>query len=169
MRFSSVFRDSGARRCLLGGLGALVLLALPARPLEAQDAKMNFFVAPAGASYGQTQPALRVNDQHCADLAYPLGFGHLRWVVYLDGAEADGEGGQVARNRIGSGPWYNYYGVLIAENVAQLHSDENNLNAETAVTVTGDYAPDGFVIPEGSALDGKDFTRQGPFFCFGFP
>lgn len=170
MRFSSVLRDSNALRSLLGGASvALVLLACPAHRLEAQDTKMSFFVAPAGPSYGQTQPALRVSDQHCADLAYPLGFGHLRWAVYLDGVAADGEGGQLARNRIGPGPWYNFYGEVVAENVAQLHSDENNLNAETAVTMTGEYAPDGFVIPKGSELDGSDFTRQGPFFCFGFP
>ena len=55
------------------------------------------------------------------------------------------------------------------ENVAQLHSDDNNLNAESAVTVEGDYAPDGFVIPKGSEMDGSDFTRRGPFFCFGVP
>jgi hypothetical protein len=158
-----------ARWALSVGLGAVVLLAGSGRALEAQDSGMNFFVAPSGPTYGQTQPALRLNDQHCADLAYPLGFGHLRWAVYLNGVEADGEGGQVARDRIGPGPFINYYGAVIAENVAQLHSDENNLNAETAVTVTGDYAPDGFVIPKGSELDGSDFTRQGPFFCFGFP
>jgi hypothetical protein len=160
---------AGARRALFVGLGAVVLLGASARALAAQASAMNFFVAPAGPNYGQTQPALRVSDQHCADLAYPLGFGHLRWAAYLNGAEADGEGGQVARSRIGTGPFINYYGAVVAENVAQLHSDQNNLNAETAVTVTGDYAPDGFVIPKGSEMDGSDFTRRGPFFCFGFP
>jgi hypothetical protein len=160
---------SGARRPLFVVLGAAVLLAASERGLEAQDSGMNFFVAPAGPNYGQTQPALRVSDQHCADLAYPLGFGHLRWAAYLNGEEADGEGGQVARTRIGPGPFINYYGAVVAETVAQLHSDQNDLNAETAVTVTGDYAPDGFVIPPGSQMDGSDFTRRGPFFCFGFP
>ena len=169
MHFPSILRDAAARRLLSGGLGALALLTFTGHSLSAQDSKMNFFVAPAGPSYGQTQPALRVSDQHCADLAYPLGLGHLRWVAYLDGAAADGEGGQVARTRIGTGPWYNYYGVLVAENVAQLHSDDNNLSPESAVTVTGDYAPESLVIPKGSQMDGTDFTRRGPFFCFGFP
>jgi len=160
---------SGARRTFFLGLGAVALLGGSARALEAQASGMNFFVAPAGPNYGQTQPALRVSDQHCADLAYPLGFGHLRWAAYLNGVESDGEGGQVARSRIGPGPFINYYGAVVAENVAQLHSDQNNLNAETAVTMTGDYAPDGFAIPKGSEMDGSDFTRRGPFFCFGFP
>src|SRR5687767_13302799 len=150
-------------------LGTLLLLAVGSAPLEAQNANpaMNFFLVPAGPSYGTEQPAVRVSDSYCATLAYPQGFGNLRWRAYLDGKAADGEGGQVARDRIGPGPYYNFYGVLIAESVAQLHSDDNNLWAESAVTVTGEAAPAGFTIPTGSQLDGSDFTRQGPFFCFG--
>ncbi len=135
--------------------------------LSAQAANINFFVAPRGATWGATQPAVRVSDQQCTDLAYPLGLGHLNWKAYLNGTAADGEAAEVARNRIGSGPWYNYYGVTIAENLAQLHSDDNNLWTESAVTVTGEAAPAGFTIPPGSQLDGGDFTRAGPFFCFG--
>jgi hypothetical protein len=129
---------------------------------------MNFFVAAAGPTWGADQPALRVSDQHCATLAYPQGLGHLRWRAYLDGTARDGEASQVARERIGSGPWYNYHGGLIAENVAQLHSDESGLTSGSAVTETGD-APPPFIIPRGSQLDGGDFTRAGPFLCFGIP
>lgn len=146
---------------------ALASATLTAAPVAAQSADMNFFLAPRGPSWGAGQPALRVSDQHCTDLAYPQGFGHLNWRVYLDGAPQDGEAGQVARNRIGTGPWYNYYGVLIAENVAQLHSDDNNLSSESAVTATGEAGPAGLVIPRGSQLDGRDFSRTGPFPCFG--
>ena len=122
---------------------------------------MNFFVAPTGPNVLPGRAALPLADQLCGTLAYAQGFGHLQWRAYLN------EGSQVARNRIGSGPWYNYYGVPIAENLAQLHSDDNNLWAESAVTVTGEYAPQGFVIPLGSQLDGGDFTVRGPFLCFG--
>jgi len=122
---------------------------------------MNFFVAPTGPTVRPGQAALGLADQLCGTLAYAQGFGHLQWRAYLN------EGSQVARNRIGSGPWYNYYGVPIAESLAQLHSDDNNLWAESAVTVTGEYAPQGFVIPLGSQLDGGDFTPRGPFLCFG--
>jgi hypothetical protein len=138
---------------------ALAPSALAAQAMPSPN--MNFFVAPTGPSVRSGQPALPLADQLCGTLAYPLGFGHLQWRAYLD------EGSQVARNRIGSGPWYNYYGVPIAENLAQLHSDENNLWSESAVTVTGDYAPAGFVIPPGSQLDGSDFTPRGPLLCFG--
>jgi hypothetical protein len=145
---------------------ALALTALLPGMLTAQaqpSTEMNFFVAPTGPTFGANQPATAVGDQHCTALAYPLGFGHLTWRAYLT------EGSEVARNRIGAGPWYNFYGVMIAENLAQLHSDDNNLWTESAVTHTGDYPPAGFVIPPGSQLDGGDFTRRGPFLCFGVP
>ena len=145
---------------------ALAARAAPAAA-QAPSPDMNFFLVPTGPNYGRDQPTLRVTDAYCAALAYPAGFGHLTWRAYLDGVAAEGEGDQVARNRIGRGPWYNYWGVVIAESVAQLHSDANNLWTESATTLTGEAAPANFVIPPGSQLDGKDFTRAGPFFCFG--
>ena len=141
----------------------VLALALAPVPLGAQEAsqQMNFFLAATGPTFGANQPALVVADQHCSTLAYAAGFGHLTWRAYLS------DGSQQARNRIGTGPWYNYYGVLIAQNLAQLHSDDNNLWAESAVTVAGEYGPAGLTIPPGSQLDGSDFTRAGPFLCFG--
>jgi hypothetical protein len=162
---------SATLHLLLRAAGLCVALsALFAATTTAQPSPdMSFFVVPTGPTYGMNQPTLQVTDQHCATLAYAQGISGLQWRAYLDGKASEGEGGQLARNRIGTGPWRTYYGVVIAESVAQLHSDDNNLSYETAATVTGDYAPQGFVIPPGSQLDGSDFTRQGPFFCFGFP
>jgi hypothetical protein len=140
----------------------LVLSACITSHASAQaSADMNFFVAGVGAAWGADQPALVVSDQQCADLAYAQGFGHLTWHAYLDGES------ERARDRIGNGPWYNYYGVVIAESLEQLHSDDNNLWEESAVTETGDYPPEGLVIPKGSELAGGLYTRAGPFFCFG--
>lgn len=131
---------------------------------------MNFFLALKGPTWGADRPALEVSDAQCRDLAYVQGYGHLTWHAYLDGSAAEGEGDEIARDRIGTGPWYNYYGVLIAENLEQLHSDDNNLWSESAVTVTGETAPEGTLeIPWGSELDGGDFSREGPFLCFGLP
>jgi hypothetical protein len=154
-------------------LTALTLSAAAYAPSKASaqgSPDMNFFVAVEGARWGADQPALEVSDQQCTDLAYAQGYGHLTWRAYLNGTAADGEADQVARQRIGAGPWFNYYGVEIAGNIAQLHSDENNLWGETAITVLGEYPPDGVLeIPMGSALDGRLFNRAGPFFCFGVP
>ena len=152
------------RRCRPAAFAALLACALIPRGAAAQAAtNMNFFLAATGPTFGANQPALVVADQHCATLAYPAGFGHLTWRAYLT------EGSTQARSRIGTGPWYNYYGDLIAETLAQLHSDANNLSTESVATIAGEYGPAGFVIPPGSQLDGGDFTRSGPFFCFGVP
>ena len=40
-----------------------------------------------------------------------------------------------ARDRIGQGPWKNVKGVVIANNVAELHGS-NNLTKQTALTVS---------------------------------
>ena len=164
MRTARTGKGARARRRVGAGV-ALWAVALAPVPLAAQNPSpdMNFFLVATGPTFGANQPAQLVADSHCTTLAYPAGLAHLTWRAYLT------EGSQVARNRIGSGPWYNYYGVPIAENLAQLHSDDNNLWTESAVTVSGEAAPAGFTIPPGSQLDGGDFTRAGPFFCFGVP
>lgn len=141
-----------------------------ASPGWAQSLDANFFVAVEGPTWGADAPPLSVSDQHCRDIAYAAGWGDGRWRAYMTGKAADGEGDQIARERIGAGPWFNYYGVLIAEDVSQLHSDANNLNLETAITQNGEYVPErSMEIPPGSQLDGSAFTREGPFFCFRLP
>ena len=42
-----------------------------------------------------------------------------------------------ARDRIGTGPWRNAKGVVVAQNVTELHG-ANNLNKQTALTEKGD-------------------------------
>ena len=59
---------------------------------------------------------------------------------------------------------------MIAENLAQLHSDESNLDPSTAITLTGDFVPrELLTVPAGSALDGRSFSGKGAYFCFGVP
>ena len=148
------------------GWAAVVAVAALGAPFGAKaqaSPQMNFFVASQTAAFGMDQPALAVADQVCATLGYGAGFGNLTWKAYLS------EGDERARDRIGNGPWYNYYGVPIAESLDQLHSDDNNLWEESAVTESGDYPPEGLVIPKGSELDGSLYSRSRPFFCFGLP
>ncbi len=154
----------------LGG-GLIVGMALFASsPLAGQSNKMNFFVAAEGPTWGANSPPVAVSDAQCTDLAYPEGFGYLTWRAYLTGTAADGEADQVARARIGEGPWFNYHAVEIAPDLDQLHSDANNLGSESAVTIRGQQLPAGVLeIPAGSQLNGTDYTREGPFVCFGIP
>lgn len=46
-----------------------------------------------------------------------------------------------ARDRIGNGPWYNAKGEKIADDVASLHSDNNNLTKQSALNEKGEVIP----------------------------
>lgn len=68
-----------------------------------------------------------------------------------------------ARDRIGTGPWHNAKGELIAQDVAQLHGD-NHLNKETGLDERGmpvkgrGDAPNMHDILTGSQADGTAFA-----------
>jgi hypothetical protein len=59
------------------------------------------------------------------------GAGSRTWRAYLSTDSVN------ARDRIGDGPWHNADGVLIANNVDDLHSDSANVNKETAIDENG--------------------------------
>jgi len=65
-----------------------------------------------------------------------------------------------ARDRIGSGPWYNYNGVMIARNVDDLYSDNNDLTKQTQLNEKGQITngrgddPNMHDILTGSQLNG---------------
>ena len=52
-----------------------------------------------------------------------------------------------ARDRIGTGPWYNVKGVLIAANLAELHTDKANINNDTALDEQGPRSTAGCAEP----------------------
>jgi hypothetical protein len=97
-------------------------------------------------------------DKRCQDLAAVVGAGNKKWAAYLST-----EAGPVhAKDRIGKGPWYNAKLVMLAQNVADLHSrmsgdaelflDErgNKINGQWAMSPT----PNEHDILTGSNADG---------------
>ena len=116
-------------RMALAGAGALMLLAGPA---AAQQAPMGFFITSAPLEGGNLG-GLAGADRHCQALAAAAGAGNRTWRAYLS---TQGAGAVNARDRIGSGPWANARGVVIASSVAELHGT-NNLTKQTALTETG--------------------------------
>src|SRR6185437_6040749 len=72
-------------------------------------------------------------DQICQGLAQAVGVGAKTWHAYLS---TQGAGAVNARDRIGQGPWKNSKGVVVANNVAELHGN-NNLTKQTALTEKG--------------------------------
>ncbi|AXI47654.1 hypothetical protein C1J03_17565 [Sulfitobacter sp. SK012] len=103
---------------------SLPLLAFGAATASAQDTSMSFFVTSIGSGNGGDLGGLAGADAHCATLAEAAGSSGKSWTAYLSTQE-DGKRGTSARDRIGSGPWYNAAGVLIASNLDELHLSPN--------------------------------------------
>jgi hypothetical protein len=104
----------------------------------------SFFVTSRGPGNGGDLGGLGGADAWCQYLAEEAGIGDREWHAYLSVNFID------ARDRIGSGPWYNVNGVLIAENVEQLHAD-NNINNQTALDENGNL-PDYLIEVDGQAV-----------------
>ena len=116
------------------GLAAVASLALiAAQPANAQSANASFFVTSNGVGNGANLGGLAGADNHCQTLAQATGAGAKTWRAYLSTQAADSQPAVNARDRIGNGPWQNSKGVVIAKDVAELHSG-NNINKETALT-----------------------------------
>jgi len=103
---------------------------------------MGFFVTSIGLGDGANLGGLDGADRHCQTLASAAGSGSRTWRAYLSQAPAGALPQVNARDRIGSGPWYNANGVRIAWDVADLHGDHqrdsNNVRKPTAVDERGE-------------------------------
>jgi hypothetical protein len=133
-------------------------------PLAGQNKSMGFFVSSTGSGNGGNLGGLAGADKLCQALAGKAGQGNRMWRAYLS---TSGAGSVNARDRIGSGPWFNAKGMLIASNVAELHSDKANINNDTALDEQGrpinpQGAPNRHDILTGSTAEGRatDMTCQ---------
>ena len=109
---------------------ALRLLAVQA---SAQQAQMTFFVTSVGSARAATSGARPV-PINIAKARQSVGAGSKTWRAYLS---TQGAGGVNAKDRIGKGPVGQRQGRQIAANVAELHSDNNKINKETALDEKG--------------------------------
>jgi hypothetical protein len=99
--------------------------------LAQAPANMSFFVTSKNPGKGGDLGGLAGADAYCQSLASAVGAGGKTWHAYLSTSTVN------AKDRIGNGPWYNAKGVMIARNVADLHSANNKITAETALTEQG--------------------------------
>lgn len=155
----------------------LALIALPvtigtiacAWPLAAQpqdDAPpppMSFFITSVGLGDGGNLGGLAGADAHCQALAETVGAGDLVWRAYLS---TQGDGAVNARDRIGTGPWANANGIVMATNVESLHYDNSNFTYEFILDENGnhfdsriddDYDTTEHDVLTGSRIDGTAF------------
>ena len=130
-------------------VAAAFLLSAGMTPLHAQDkakakaaqkggGDMTFFVTSVGKGDGANLGGLEGADAHCNALAKAAGSKRSNWKAYLSTTQASGgPAGVDARSRIGKGPWRNAKGVVVAKNVADLHSPKVNINKKTALDEKG--------------------------------
>src|SRR5919205_1529579 len=125
--------------CVLG-LAALIALYAGAHAQTAPGggADTTFFVTSVGSGKGADLGGLEGADRHCQSLAEAAGIRGKVWRAYLSTQATGGATAINARDRIGRGPWQNARGVVIAKDVADLHSANNNLNKQTALTEKGE-------------------------------
>ena len=154
-------------------LAAAVLLSsgasVQAQPAPPQAPNMTFFVTSNGPGKGGDLGGLEGADRHCQQLAQTVGAGNKTWRAYLS---TNAAGGSVnARDRIGPGPWQNFKGEVVAQNVDDLHSDKNKLAMQTSLTERGNMIPGfGFTpnyhdILTGSGMDGRAFPGNFNLTC----
>jgi len=98
---------------------------------------MSFFVTSTGKGNGADLGGLEGADTHCSSLAKAAGSKAANWKAYLSTSLPGGDAGVNARERIGKGPWHNAKGVMVARNVAELHSGKANVNKQTALDEKG--------------------------------
>jgi len=143
-------------------------LAITVPTVLSQDNSMSFFITSAGPGDGANLGGIDGADAHCQELADAAGAGEKTWKAYLS---VSGTNIINARDRIGSGPWYNAKGVAIAQNLEDLHSENaktgkgGSLNEKGGeVNGRGD-APNMHDIITGSTLNGMAIAGNGDTTC----
>jgi len=150
--------------CMTAAAAAALLASCATTP---PTGPMGFFVTSAGPGDGANLGGLAGADAHCQKLATAAdaGAGKRTWRAYLSTGYIPPSTPAVhARDRIGKGPWFNAKGVLIAQDVEQLHGNANNITKQTALTEKGALVngrgdtPNTHDILTGSRPDGTAYS-----------
>jgi hypothetical protein len=137
---------------------------------------MSFFVSSTGSATGNLG-GLEGADARCQDLADAAGAGAKTWRAYLSVEKGPDDQPVHAKDRIGTGPWYNFDLVMIAADVADLHTKDGDHELfldEYGEMVNGQWEnspdPNEHDILTGTNLDGtvtvgktcNDWTSEDP-------
>jgi hypothetical protein len=116
---------------------AIVVLAAAVCAGCGSSQRMSFFVTSEPAGDGGNFGGLAGADAHCQTLAAAAGSRKREWRAYLS-TSADAQHGAVnARDRIGTGPWFNARGTQIAADLQDLHGSGNKLGGRTSLDEHG--------------------------------
>ena len=164
-------------KTLATALALALAIGAVASPALAQDTEMSFFITSQSGGDGANYGGLEGADAHCSALAEAAG-SDRDWAAYLStsmvidrsSGSAEVTNGVSARDRIGSGPWYNAQGTLIAQDVDSLHTSAN-INLETGLDENGNQingrgaSPNKHDILTGSDSNGHFSTAGGDTTC----
>ena len=132
-------------------------------------AEMTFFLTSVGRGFGGNLGGLAGADNHCQRLAQNVGRGDHTWRAYLSAPATSSSPVVHARDRIGKGPWVNAAGTRVAANLSELHSPDNQLGRETALTEKGTTVATGrHDILTGSNSDGTLAAGPADTTCAGW-
>ncbi len=156
------------------------------RPLPPHH-PMTFFVTSVGLGKGGDLGGLAGADAHCQALATAVGAGNHTWHAYLSTQARPGQPAVNARDRIGTGPWYNTSrtqlgqpeNAIISQDLGGLHGDTliqaqrgSNLFKQSARTEkgevvhgVGDSPPIEHDILTGSQTDGRAYADTADHTC----
>lgn len=137
-------------------------------PTAPSGPAVGFFVTSQTSATGNLA-GLAGADATCQRLASAVGHGTRTWRAYLSAERDPANGNQIAhaRDRIGSGPWYNAALGLVANNVAELHARSGDAAVfldEPGQRINGQWTgsppPNQHDILTGSNADGTLATGQ---------
>lgn len=126
---------------------------------------LSFFITSVGPGQGGNLGGLSGADAHCQRLAAAAGAGDREWRAYLSAQASGGQAAVDARDRIGSGPWFNAAGTQVAADVDDLHYNNANISYEHALNERGEQVNSGAMgdtpnfhdILTGTRMDGTAF------------
>ncbi len=124
-----------------------------------EESSLSFFVT--SSTQDGDLGGLEGADQVCQTLAAEVGAGDRTWRAYLS---AENGGTPIhARDRIGTGPWWNALDVMLAADIAELHTltgDAELFVDETGEKVNGQWnssnGQDGAPLNEHDIMTGSD-------------
>jgi len=140
----------------------------PLRDRDEVHPAMNLFLTSIGSGDGANLGGLAGADAHCAALATNVGQGEKSWRAYLS---TTGGNGIDARNRIGTGPWYDAKGDVVALDLDDLHGEALGFTKESVVSERGQIIngrgdePNRHDILTGSQSDGTAMNMDSDTTC----
>lgn len=156
------------KRKVVAGFAFCGLIVASLALAQQAPGPMSFFLTSAGSGNGADLGGLDGADAICQNLAESVDSGDLTWRAYLS---TQGDNAVDARDRIGTGPWFNANGNRIAADVNELHSVMNRVSAYTAVDERGrkipgsGFAPNRHDILTGTQADGTAYPAGSDMTC----